>query len=481
MWPTRPHRKHSVSALPSLPPPLWLPLPWDVVRILLRFLISKRYNCTSSLSMSSSLPASLSPTSLFQFPTAIGARPRARLLITVTVCARTCWKSGNRCCRAVDSFCQEHRRSHILGQLVSGALLMSLFKVFPRLKSARQVSQLINFCWGKDLPAVVETASGGQLVVHGGQSSPLLQAWLPFSPADCFEGSTLCPREQEMLQLLVQFHCRSKVCGVLCSDRLSLFFHSLHCLFQCWMSHTCEVSGQVRPRSPARTALLPEPIRHLILRLHQPDTCARVCLMMTPSEGRQSTCVLWIKTQVRAGPARVKGTACLWAIRPLTRPGWPFERPLAQLGAAATDLGIETAAGKRRCAASQWKRTWKGRRRAKRVNRQCKMNSEAQKLTMTGIHPVQVDGHTAQGASNAQVNAMCRSLKLGAVLGKTQACPMSTVAWFFGAKRVPQTTARVEQISEWVSLWRNCNVDTRRRIRQVWRKKAPMLANNPSL
>ena len=39
------------------------------------------------------------------------------------------------------------------------------------------------------------------------------------------------------------------------------------------------------------------------------------------------------------------------------------------LGAAATDLGIETAAGKRRCAASQWKRIWKGRRRAKRVNR----------------------------------------------------------------------------------------------------------------
>ena len=37
------------------------------------------------------------------------------------------------------------------------------------------------------------------------------------------------------------------------------------------------------------------------------------------------------------------------------------------LGTAATDLGIETAAGKRRCAASQWKRIWKGRRRAKRV------------------------------------------------------------------------------------------------------------------
>ena len=119
------------------------------------------------------------------------------------------------------------------------------------------------------------------------------------------------------------------------------------------------------------------------------------------------------------------------------------------LGTAATDLGIETAAVKRRCAAGQWKRIWKGRRRAKRVNRLCKMSSEAQKLTMTGSHPVQIYGHTAQGASNAQVDAMCRNLKLGTVFGKTQACSITTVAWFFGVKRVPQTAARVEQISEW--------------------------------
>ena len=37
------------------------------------------------------------------------------------------------------------------------------------------------------------------------------------------------------------------------------------------------------------------------------------------------------------------------------------------LRAAATDLGVETAAV-RRCAAHQWKRIWKGRRRAKRFN-----------------------------------------------------------------------------------------------------------------
>ena len=56
-------------------------------------------------------------------------------------------------------------------------------------------------------------------------------------------------------------------------------------------------------------------------------------------------------------------------------------------GAAATDLGIETAAGKSRCASNQWNRIWKRRRRAKRVNCPCKMNRDAQKLTMTGNSP----------------------------------------------------------------------------------------------
>ena len=43
-------------------------------------------------------------------------------------------------------------------------------------------------------------------------------------------------------------------------------------------------------------------------------------------------------------------------------------------GAAATELGIETVAVKRRCAANQ-SASGKGRRRAKRVYRLCKMNS----------------------------------------------------------------------------------------------------------
>ena len=72
-----------------------------------------------------------------------------------------------------------------------------------------------------------------------------------------------------------------------------------------------------------------------------------------------------------------------------------------------------------------------------------------------------------QGVSTAQVNAMCKNLTMGTVMGKTQACAISTVAWFFGEKRVPQIATRVEQISEWITMWSGFNVDTRRRIRKV--------------
>ena len=92
---------------------------------------------------------------------------------------------------------------------------------------------------------------------------------------------------------------------------------------------------------------------------------------------------------------------------------------------------------------------------------------------MTGMQPVQVYGHTAQGASTAQVNAM------GTVMSKTQACAISTVAWFFVERRVPQTATRVEQVSEWITMWRGFNVDTRRRLPEVWGKKAPTLAKDP--
>ena len=86
---------------------------------------------------------------------------------------------------------------------------------------------------------------------------------------------------------------------------------------------------------------------------------------------------------------------------------------------------------------------------------------------------------TSRKESTTQVNAMCKNLKMGTVMGKTHACAISTVAWFFGEKRVPQTATRVEQVSEWITMWRGSMSTQGAEFRKVWRKKAPILAKDP--
>ena len=53
---------------------------------------------------------------------------------------------------------------------------------------------------------------------------------------------------------------------------------------------------------------------------------------------------------------------------------------------------------------------------------------------------------------------MQKPKKMGTVMGKTRGCAISTVVWFFGERRVPQIAARVEQISEWITVWRGFDV-----------------------
>ena len=55
--------------------------------------------------------------------------------------------------------------------------------------------------------------------------------------------------------------------------------------------------------------------------------------------------------------------------------------------AAATDLEMETEAGKRRCASRRWKRIYNGRRRATRAHLSCRMNPGTQKKLHEEWHP----------------------------------------------------------------------------------------------
>ena len=77
---------------------------------------------------------------------------------------------------------------------------------------------------------------------------------------------------------------------------------------------------------------------------------------------------------------------------------------------SAPDLGIETAAGRQRCAAGQNSRIKKAKARAKRGGYLTRIDSTAHKLGPTGVQPQQAYGHVAQGASRCQTTQMRRNL-----------------------------------------------------------------------
>ena len=69
------------------------------------------------------------------------------------------------------------------------------------------------------------------------------------------------------------------------------------------------------------------------------------------------------------------------------------------------------------------------------------------------------------------IRALCEKMSQKLVCG-----PATSI---HGLNRVPQTATRVAQVSEWITMWRGFNVDTRRRIRKVWRKNVTILAKEP--
>ena len=94
-----------------------------------------------------------------------------------------------------------------------------LFEVFQGLDSVREVLHFGSFRWRQGLAAVVQTSSSCLWVTHSSQSSPLFQAWIPFSSTNNFH------RDQEVLQLLIHLVRHAEVVLEMChGDQLFLVF-----------------------------------------------------------------------------------------------------------------------------------------------------------------------------------------------------------------------------------------------------------------
>ena len=139
------------------------------------------------------------------------------------------------------------------------------------------------------------------------------------------------------------------------------------------------------------------------------------------------------------------------------------------------DVGCGTAAGVRRVASTLDRRIARGAKRGQRNGRLVKVNRAAAALTITGTATQQRYGHTAQGASPAQVAAMRASFKAGSPFRNQVCCTTTAIAWTFGTDKDPAVSIPREQLADWLSLWATRDTRQRRQARRAWHKKLATL------
>ena len=87
------------------------------------------------------------------------------------------------------------------------------------------------------------------------------------------------------------------------------------------------------------------------------------------------------------------------------------------------DVGLEMSAASTRAAGTLNSRIHdKGAPRANRVHSLGKINNDADKLIMTGVHPAQSYGYQGMGASVSQQMSMRKNVKNGTQFAGTTAC-----------------------------------------------------------
>ena len=153
-------------------------------------------------------------------------------------------------------------------------------------------------------------------------------------------------------------------------------------------------------------------------------------------------------------------------VRSLQRSGVPI-----RAATHGVDVGCDTSAAVRRVATTLNNRIKKSAKRGRRIGLLVKANAAAAKLTTTGTATQQRYGHTAQGASPAQIAAMRKAFKMGSPYHDKPCCTTTAISWTFGTDKDPAVTIPCEQIADWVTLWAGITGRKRRSQRKIWHRK----------
>ncbi len=142
---------------------------------------------------------------------------------------------------------------------------------------------------------------------------------------------------------------------------------------------------------------------------------------------------------------------------------------------SAEDLGVSTAAGRRRVVGSLARRIAKATKRAKRGGQLVAVNGGAQRLYNSGVDPQQSQDGPIIGVAPPQLTAMRRNACMSVVLAGSKACPTILLAWRLGSTADPMVREPLRQISLWKRIWYTTPPDQRADIRKAWRTAVPKI------
>ncbi len=141
----------------------------------------------------------------------------------------------------------------------------------------------------------------------------------------------------------------------------------------------------------------------------------------------------------------------------------------------AEDLGVSTAAGRRRVVGSFTKRIARATKRAKRGGRLAAVNGGAQRLYNSGVDPQQAYDGPILGVAPPQMAAMRRNACMSVAPAGAQPCSTSLIAWRLGSGADPAVREPLRQVSLWRRIWNTTPQEQRADIKKAWRRAVPKI------
>lgn len=144
-----------------------------------------------------------------------------------------------------------------------------------------------------------------------------------------------------------------------------------------------------------------------------------------------------------------------------------------KLAKVAVDVGVSTAAGRKRAVAAQNQRLDKADARSRKVKHLVAANKRAMALHKTGTAPQASYGATVQGASPSQIVRHRRQAVRACPNVGPQPCTTAILHWMMGPSVDPFVQLVRKQAEHWIKAWRCLTTVQRKETREAWKLWLP--------